>query len=219
MPDKPRDPLDEPDDLLADDEPTDSVAQPEPPPSVIEVPPEPPSFDWEAGEEPEASDIDLVPEDTDTVPMEPDEPEPEASDLYWVAVDEAEEEPGWQPIEEGSGTTDWPGEEEDEIEEEDWAALEVPESVLHSDRLLVGLEENASLPELGLDAVIARMETGLLCSVLLGEEAPPITTTLRIGAVELTVTLQRESGTVGLRLGQDVLAGRFIIDPARRMTL
>ena len=218
MPDKPRDPLDEADDLLAEDEPTDAIDQPEPGPTDLEPPPEPPPFVWEGeAEEPIPSEIEILSEETDE-PVE-DSEEPKGEDLYWAEVEENETDPEWHEPEDEPAGLDWPVEDEDQLEEEDWAELE-ERPLLPADRLLVGLEEQASLPELGLSGVPAVMETGRLQSVLSGSAGgDPITTTLCIGALELTVTLHREIGPVLLRLGQDVITGRFVVDPSQRMVL
>ena len=217
MPDKPRDPLDEPDDLLAEDEPTESEDKPEPAPSLIDDPPEEPPFVWEGdAEEPVPSDIEVIEEE----PGEPleDGDEPEGDDLYWAEIDEAaEEEPGWHtPEDEPVGEVDWPVEEEaDTVAEEDWAELEEdPRRMVPSGSVRVGYRVRASLPELGLDDVAAVLDTGRADSVLTGMSGEPLSTTVALGGVTFTARLLREEGPLGLRLGRDVLAGRFVVDSA-----
>ncbi|MFT5682368.1 MAG: hypothetical protein ACI8RZ_003286 [Myxococcota bacterium] len=221
MPDKPRDPLDEPDDLLADDEPTDSAPLPEPPPSPIDEPPEPPSFVWEGpDDEPVPSEIEVL-EDDDGVPEVDAESdtEPPGDDLYWAEVDEdAVEEAAWHEVEEPT-VLDWPIDDEEQVEDEDWADLEESRRLLPVGRLLVGLEERAALPDLGLAEVSVIMDTGRTGSVLGGGAAAPISTTVCIGTSVLTLLLERVDGPAVLRLGQDAIAGRFVVDPAQRMVL
>ena len=221
MPDKPSDPLDEADDLLAADEPAELEDVPEPTPTVLEEPPEPAAFVWdEAPEEPMPSDIEVLAEDT--VETEGDaEEEPRGDDLYWAAVEDGAVEPEWhEPEDDEAPILDWSVEEEESINEEDWAALEEPRRLLPDDLLLIGIEELVSVPELGLIDLPASIETGLAQSILLGVEAGvPLSTTLVIGPLSLTVTLAREVGPAGLRLGRDVLSGRFVVNPDRRRLL
>ncbi len=221
MPDKPRDPLDELDDLLADDEPTDSAPPPEPPPTSIEDSPEPESFVWEGDEaEPAPSDIEVLDEDAaPELGSEPDD-EPHGDDLYWADIDEeAAEEGQWHAPDEEPAVLDWPIEDEERIDDEDWADLEESRRMLPGGRLLVGLEERADLPELELSGVSVIMDTGRTGSVLGGGADAPTSTTVCIGAVVLTLLLERVDGPAVLRLGQDAIAGRFVVDPAQRMVL
>ncbi len=218
MPDKPRDPLDEPDDLLADDEPTDSVELPEPPASALEEPPAPPEHAWEDDSpEPVPSEIEVL-EDEAGEP-EVDDGEPPGDDLYWADVDEeAASEPQWHEPEEQAPALDWAVEDEDRVEDEDWADLE-ESRMLPADRILVGLEERASLPALGLVAIPVIMDTGRTGSVLGGGAGAPIHTTIHIGPVTLSLLLERSDGPGVLRLGQDAIAARFVVDPAQRMVV
>lgn len=221
MPDKPSDPLDEEDDLLAGDEPTESDDVPEPSPSVLEDPPEPESFEWEApSDEPLPSEIDVLAEDTIEPAGDADD-EPQGDDLYWTAVGEDTVESEWhEPEDDQSPTLSWTVEEEDTINEEDWASLEEPLRLLPDDLLLIGFEEIVSVPDLGLMGLTASIETGLEASVLYGGEAgEPVQTTLVIGETILSVTFAREVGPIGARLGRDVLAGRFVVNPDRRLLL
>lgn len=220
MPDKPRDPLDELDDLLADDEPTDSVPLPEPAPTPIEESPEQAPFVWEGDEaEPPASDIEVLDEEVASE-LDDGADEPPGDDLYWADIDEeAGEEGQWHAPDEEPAVLDWPVEDEERIDDEDWADLEESRRMLPGGRLLVGLEERADLPELELAGVSAIMDTGRTGSVLGGGADASISTTVCIGAVVLTLLLERVDGPAVLRLGQDAIAGRFVVDPAQRMVL
>ena len=221
MPDKPSDPLDEPDDLLAGEETTEPEDIPEPTATVLEDAPEPEAFVWEEDpNEPMPSDIEVLAEET----VEPDsegEEEPQGDDLYWTAVEDDAVDPDWhEPEDDEAPTLDWSVEEEEAINEDDWAALEEPRRLLPDDLLLIGFEELVSVPELGLTDLTASVETGLMQSIIFGEEAgEPIHTTLVIGAISLTITLARAVGPAGARLGRDVLAGRFVVNPGRRLLL
>ena len=221
MPDKPTDPLDEADDLLAGDEPAEPEDVPEPAPTVLEDPPEPEAFVWdEAPTEPAPSDIEVLAEDTVDPAVDAAE-EPQGDDLYWAAVEDGAVEPEWhEPEDDEAPSLDWSVEEEDTINEEDWAALEEPRRLLPDELLLIGVEELVSVPELGLTDLSASIETGLARSILLGAEGgEPVSTTLIIGPITLTITLTREVGPAGLRLGRDVLSGRFVVNPDRRRLL
>ena len=241
MPDKLRDPLDDLDDLLADDEPTDSGPLPEPSPTVIEDAPEPESFVWEGDEvEPPPSELAIL--DEDTIPeLEVSDEEPPGDDLHWAETEgKASDEGQWPALDEESALLDgpaeeldgpaeeldgpaeeldWPAEEEAPILDEDWADLEESSRLLPAGRLLVGLEERAALPELELSGISVIMDTGRTGSVLGGGAGAPIHTTVRLGTVVLHLLLERVDGPAVLRLGQDAISGRFVVDPEQRMVL
>jgi len=220
MPDKPCDPLDDLDDLLADDEPTDSASVPEPSPTVIEDEPEPASFAWEGDEvEPPPSEIAAL--DEDTAPeLETSDAEPPGTELSWADTDEKSSDEGqWPTVDEAPAVLDWPSEEDDRLSDVDWADLEESRRVLPAGRLLVGLEERGALPELELSGVSVIMDTGRAGSVLGGGAGAPIRTTVCLGDAVLSLLLERVDGPAVLRLGQDAISGRFVVDPEQRMVL
>jgi len=226
-PQKRPDPLDEPIDILsptsAPDEPWDDD---EPPASALDdmpqattLPPEEP-----AGDEPDASDLpplDLTagsdwPDDADSA-----EPELAASDLSWADAPEKPppEAQGWheegdRPELLGSG----------EESEEPWVA----DAALAGDDFWAGLEderlwtmgatEQASLPMLGIDAVLARPSTLSAHTVLHTPDSAlvamgEIDTPVRIGPVAVAIRLRVVSAeSAELIVGQDVLAGHFVVD-------
>jgi hypothetical protein len=152
-----------------------------------------------------------------------DEPEPVGDDLSWAdtAGQEQDAPTAWpEPPPAGEETPlgdGWPEERPDE--ESVWAGLE-------DERILsIGAEEWASLSELGLHAIRARASTLHRQTVLrtpsealaaLGEAE----TCVRLGPVEVSVLVSVVlSESEELLVGQDILAGRFLVDVQQRELL
>jgi hypothetical protein len=197
------DPLDEETPLLGGGTPLSEDAPPEPDPSPLEEPP-----------------MSITPE----VPW-PDGPEPEGDDLAWVDDDREAQTEEAAP---------WPEPDPEPVEptqEERWVPEEQPSdeslwSELEDERhVIIGAEEIAAVPTLGLDAIIARSATLRAHTVLRTTDptlaaAGTLQVELRLGASILLIALQIEAGEEQeLLLGRDVLAGRFIVDAGRSRLL
>lgn len=209
-----RDPLDEPDDLLAGDEPEPA---PGPEPAATELDQvEPPAEEpaWDAGDDVGGTALD----------------ERDWDDL----VDEA---PRWP--EEGEGGDEVAAEQDRLIPDEEWAELEDEARLLPPGAVVVGLREVAALPAHGGVEVVALMNTGLAASALhapfervdglarlwLGERELRLSLVDDVARLELTVAgrsvevsarLTGRHAEEPLELGRDVLeAGRLLVDAGR----
>ena len=186
---KRKDPLDEPDDLLAPEEDPDrepSEAEPEPSPFDDEpdehetVPLHPDDvLDEEA--EPPASDLsdDERLLDDEGLPPEPDDDEPVADEVSISRDLDPEPEPEERELEEATDeegpATAWEEELEDAVggvSENEWAELEHEGQLLAPGRVVVGYKEFVSFPDEGVSDLQACCDTGEPRSILYGTSEP-----------------------------------------------
>lgn len=171
----------------------------------------------EEGAEPAPTPLDgATDEEADEAPW-PDEADAGRDELQdWS--EPADELPGDGLPEEGSGEEPPDAVEAEAPGEADWLLLEGIDLVPRGLRI-AGFEERVDLPVLGLEGVVARLDTGAersaLCGPGLAEEA--LRTVLRLGRADRMVTLHTEPGpALSLRLGRDVLAGWLLVDANQR---
>lgn len=173
--------------------------------------------------EPAGSDLSELQPAAEPAAEWAEEPEPVGDDLSWADTVEQEQNlPASWPETPPSGEEtplgdDWP--EEHPADDSLWIGLE-------DERLLsIGSEEWATLEELGLQSVRARASTLHRQTVLrtpreslaaLGEAE----TLVRLGPIAVSVVLSVVlSESEELLIGQDILAGRFLVDVRRRELL
>lgn len=232
---KPPDPLDEPLELLEDgDSDEEDVVEEEPEPSTIDPLPtlhEPNNEDAAAIAPPEPAPT-LLDDVALTGSLEAFEqedeatPEPPGDDLSWAEEEEGGEPADGAPLPEETPEDDphepWIEEREDEgISESEWQALE-------DERLLVvGYEEEANLPELGLfDVPVKLSTTQAASSLMMPTDALPsdqaaVVVEVQMGRLSLKVHLRLQGGSseTTVVLGRDALSGRVMVDPGRRLLL
>lgn len=197
---------------------TDLAAPPEARAPTRRPDPHPSTAGWDE-DEPAGTDLDEGPS---RVSPQPDE---------WEVIDEPEGTPGWEALPRGPMRAS----------AVPWEELQDEARLLPPGRSLVGRTERVTLRE--VDApLLARLDTGRVRSVLhaelLGSDAQTVrvrlhgmdlalprasaaalsvTVQLRLVGADLPVVLRVADATDGeaVVLGCDVLAGRFVVDPAR----
>lgn len=177
-----------------------------------------PDAAWpEEAEEPSPTPLDAsTDEDADDAPW-PDEVG-DARDELQDWSEPADELPGDGLTEEGAGEEPPDAVEGEGPGEADWLLLEGIDLVPRGLRI-AGFEERVDLPVLGLEGVVALLDTGsevsTLCGTGLAEEV--LRTVLRLGRADRMVTLHtRPAADLSLRLGRDVLAGWLLVDANQR---
>ena len=186
---KRKDPLDEPDDLLAPEEDPDrDPAEPEGEPSRFDDDPDehetvPLHPEGELDDEAEPPPSDLSEDekllDDEGLPPEPEDDEPVADEESLsrdldpeLTADEQDLE---EPTEDEGPPTSWDEELDDAVgggSESEWAELEHEGQLLAPGRVVVGYKEFVSFPDEGVSDLQACCDTGAPRSILYGTSEP-----------------------------------------------